>query len=501
MPSQRSGTRLPTRDEQKFIQQEFRLWPIEEDTPQGRRIVTTRNPWQDADDVAKQQKFAGELIQKLRDAVHLKYEQLKSKRQAPVLPMASLQGAADAAKRVVDEAFGDWRAQAVLPPKKQPDPTGPGGKITLRDSSSDADRQTKDTIISARRMAEYLALQDKWAQDLMKAHDFEPNYARATADERRFFKDLMDRFVELDTRLLYECDRLGYNLARPGSGKIFVLPFAEGWDGRDETDGPAMQKKYDVFKHVIHEYIHLLEHPLITPITSQNITVCEGLCEWLTCQVISGLALDDTAIGTADYIKREQKLKDIVQTIERADILQNYPGRAQALGKYLRQYKPAANYAGFVESVEKVAAICGDNGLRAAYFQGHLEYLGLSWAGYWLDGAEMASDGTRSIPAPRDDNLSNIDRLASAIDLPRALIMKYNPELVLSAGAVPKRFFLPGYHGHLAIVVGDDELAETWDQISAQHGVSVKRLREANLCGPEDGVWPRSWLFVPYKEG
>ena len=289
--------------------------------------------------------------------------------------------------------------------------------------------------------------------------------------------------------MLSECDRLGYGSTKPGLFKVFISPFVEGWDGADEKDRSAMQRKYEVFETLIHEYLHVLEHPLIPQATGNSLTVREGVCEWLTCQVINALA----AGGDDD-------LRDIVSTVEGAKILDNVPGRVPALRQFLAQYKPKADYVRYVTAVEKVAGLCGENGMKAAFFQGHVEFFGLWEFGDWRSGIKKMEDGTRYIPNVATERLNSVEAFSKATGLPREKILQYNPELNQAIDKWPEQLYLPGYHVHRTIVVGTD-LVETWQQIAAQHNVTEQRIKPANLM-PDDGEVPiGSWLLVPDREG
>ena len=99
-----------------------------------------------------------------------------------------------------------------------------------------------------------------------------------------------------------------------------MSPLVAGWYGTDEHDQEPMQRKYEVFERLIHEYIHILEHPLIPAATDQSMIFREGVCEWLTCQVISGLVAS-----------KGDELKDIIATVEDEQILRQIPsGRKPA---------------------------------------------------------------------------------------------------------------------------------------------------------------------------
>ena len=195
--SQRTGTKLLTRDDQIIVQKQFQLRPIEASS--GQAGTRRRVPWDDAGNRELQDKFAEALMVKLRDAVQLRYEGLKWKYQANALPMDSLRGAGDAAKKVVDKAFGDWVKQAVLTPadlakQKKFTFTTSGPDPTLIDSTNSTARAKAGQRVSPSDLAAFLAFSDKWVRQLMADHHFETGPA-ATEEEKTFLRErIIPRF-------------------------------------------------------------------------------------------------------------------------------------------------------------------------------------------------------------------------------------------------------------------------------------------------------------------
>lgn len=490
MPSQRIGAKLLAREEQIIVQRKFQLLPVE--APSGQTGVQApgrnRAKWADAGNEEMKEKFAQALMAGLHEAVQHKYDGLKWKLEAKALSMASLEGAGHAAEKVVYKAFGAWVEQAVLTPDEAQKRrafafTTSGAQPTLIDSTNSAARANGDQPVSARDLAAFLVFNDEKVRQLMADHDFQPGPAGTEEEEKFLSERIIAQFTEADNKLLSESDRLGYSSTRPGLGKVFISPVVQGWDGVDETAQPAMQRKYEVFQTLVHEYLHMLEHPLIPQATRQSLPVREGVCEWLTCQVINNLA----AGGDED-------LKDVVRTVEGERVLGDVPGRVGALRAFLAQYRPKPDYAGYVAAVRDVACLCGENGVKAAFFQGHVEFFGLWDDGKWRPGITV----TRWVVNPvTEDRLNSVTKLSAATGLPEDEILRHNPDLVKDIDQWPQQLLLPGYHGHRPIYAGDD--AETWQQIAAQHNVSVERLKRANGI-PDGEVVPGSWLLVPDQE-
>lgn len=495
MASQRSGTKLPTRTEQIAIQKDFHLPPIEEDTAgEVKQAGSQREPWIDANNGSAQDDFAGKLIIELNKAITVKYDGLKWKATAKPLPMDSLLGAGAAAMQVVNEAFAPWIANAVLTKQNLDDQrkfsfTTTGAGATLVDALDVARRTEIGQPVNPDDMLKFLARVDDAVTKLMTEHHFDPD---GSLEEGHFLRDrVLNEVLDKRRPELSECDRLGYSSTRPGLRKAVVTPVPSTpcepeWT--NITDQAPMQRRYEIFETLIHEYIHILEHPVLPAVTGQSTTVHEGVCEWLTCLVISDLV---TAAS-------QERLERIVTTVEGQPLPVPVSVRAQNLRKFLRQYEPKSEYKKFFEAVRRVENITGPNGLKAAFFQGHVEFIGLLWRGGWLPGA-VENGGVRAIRTPRG-NIKSVDGLAEATKLSRASLLQSNPVLGQPSEKWPGQIFLPGYHSHLTITVGDDQ-AEAWDQIGGQHNISEADLKQANLVQGREGVPLGTWLLVPDENG
>jgi LysM domain len=495
MVHQRTNTRLPTRDEQRLIQRELGLPPI--DPPQGQAGgsggETTRTQWTDRGDSVKRADFAKELMTRLEIVTSSKLAEFAWKRDARTLPIKSLWGAEKAAQQAVDATFGEWCKNAVLTPgqrafRQKHAFVGDGARLV--DASDETTREKIGQPINPWDMAAFFTANDPDMRELAAQHHFDPYHG--AADEAEFLRDQVLRpFVDAHRKELYDCDRLGYFSTRPGLGKVIVALEVKDWLAQeDETAQAPMQKKYDVLQSLIHECIHTVEHPLVNDATKGVMPVREGVCEWLTCQVIDRLS--KTGGG---------ELRDIIQAVE-GSVPQ---GREPALRTYLAKYQPKPEYSAYVTAVQQVAsAIGGPNGVQAAYLQGHAEFLGLFPYGMWLDGAEVR-DGERLIPQASLSTVPDMESLIKATGLTESKILQDNPELE-SAGplrqAWPRGVLLRGFHVHGMIEVSDPGkdaavYRESWQQIADQHGITVTELMAANGLSDAQAVPDTFWLLVP----
>lgn len=116
--------------------------------------------------------------------------------------------------------------------------------------------------------------------------------------------------------------------------------------------------------------------------------------------------------------------------------------------------------------------------MKAAYFQGHVELLGLSPTG--APGPTAADADEVEVP----DRVTTIDELATASGVPAADIRSKNPGLAsggdLTAGT---KVQLPGCRLHVVVADAEDPAhvtAETPAMIARQHGIAVADLERSN---------------------
>jgi hypothetical protein len=123
----------------------------------------------------------------------------------------------------------------------------------------------------------------------------------------------------------------------------------------------------------------------------------------------------------------------------------------------------------------------GESGVRAVYFEGHVEYLGVAPDGSALPGLRVAGTPVKvRIPG----SIVGLDDLARRSGVPRATIEHDNPGIT---DVLPGSAVLAGAREHLVVA------GETRGQIAAQHGVSEADLVRANPDIATDVVtnrWP-----------
>ncbi len=235
-------------------------------------------------------------------------------------------------------------------------------------------------------MAKHLVSADEGCKSVMATYKFNP-YTGTAYETQCLSGEVLDSFFKSNTLALEECDRLGYWMANPDRGLVFAPRYLDGWEPSGDYDAPVIRdRKVQAYIRLIHEYIHTLQHPVIPHATGDSHTVKEGVCEYLTTKVMAHLA--EKPAGEFD---------DIAASVEgsRAE------GRGKALQARIQRYQPDADYAPLVANVKQAITVMGgDNGLLAAFFQGHTEYIGRYYYAEWLDGARELPEGGRTCHSP-----------------------------------------------------------------------------------------------------
>jgi len=146
-------------------------------------------------------------------------------------------------------------------------------------------------------------------------------------------------------------------------------------------------------------------------------------------------------------------------------------------------YTIAPDYANYVVHAKHIRDVTlggpgGANAVKAAFFQGHVEYLGFNPDGS-ASTPVAAADADRVTVPPGATNLTALVR-ASGVPAPQ--ITAANPGVPL-APTLPATLHIPGCRDHIVVQASDsagNTARETAAQIATQNGITVPRLRTAN---------------------
>jgi hypothetical protein len=381
----------------------------------------------------------------------------------PRVPIAKLEGPGRAAKRLVDQRYAAWIDVAALPPTAsrhgfQFRGSAPGK--TLFDAFEPADRHATGLDIDPEDVANWISATATAAVSAKTAHNFNPTDPSRGPAERDFLKtEIIDPFVAARHDDLFKFDQFGFAESSPGG---IVAPTvgsttASTAPGPGGMPSPAERElRWSSWQLLTHEYIHTLEHPTFLRARGNNRILFEGFCEMFTKEVL------------LDWIPKASSDAQLRQEVEGGSYP---PPPAGMISKY-----DSGDYADNVRHAENIrdtviGGAGGENAVRAAFFQGHIEYIGLTPAG--TPAAPVASSAQVTIPPA----ITTVAALARAANISAGDILGANPG-VTAAGPLPRQLSLPGAREHRVVVAG--ATPETRAQIAAQNGVEESDLDRAN---------------------
>jgi hypothetical protein len=349
---------------------------------------------------------------------------LKAAEAGPKLPMASFEGPGRAAKRVVDARFGSYTTAAAL--------TAPQvharSIFTFKAGTQLLDRTNPaDFTPDPADVASWIAQTDTLAAAAQKRHNL--NKDRSTLEGDWLFNEVIKPFTSSRTADLKLYDIFGF--ASSGDTILIAptLPSSKAFSNTSPGGGAPSRaerrRRWDMWETLVHEYIHQLEHPAFVEMRGGNRILFEGFCEMFTEEVLTewipkAQADSDSALrGEVEGKNGANLWPDFTK-----DMVRGY-----SAGEY-------ADYAKRAKEIRNVLGAGGENAVRAAFFQGHIELIGLAGSG-----KVAAAPSGAAAPAG----------------------MRFH-RVVAS----------PGVRGPL------DAAIETADQIATQNGVSVAELKAAN---------------------
>jgi hypothetical protein len=220
---------------------------------------------------------------------------------------------------------------------------------------------------------------------------------------------------------------------------------------------------------LVHEYIHTLEHPAFGAASKDRRVMKEGFCELFTKEVL-----------TVEIPKAQGGDVALQKGVEGTDSSGNpWPGFS---GKLVPNYSPGL-YASYLADAERIVAATSREAAKAAFFQGHVELIGL------------APNGTMAAPVPPGSGelvgvpkgIATVLALSVILNSSTAGILAANPGLKADA-ALPATVRVPGVRNHT--LVAAEELrptggvmatkVESPTEIGAQHGLDPNAIIRAN---------------------
>ncbi|MFQ5768511.1 MAG: LysM domain-containing protein, partial [Acidobacteriota bacterium] len=390
------------------------------------------------------------------------------------LPMDQFEGAGRAAKRVVDNRFSRWLQPVALTPTQEAARhnfqfRGSGPNQTLFDSIDPAQRSAAGMSPAGDPLdlASWIAETDTAAETVQASHNFDKN--RSSDEEDFLINEVLNPFVADPTN---NADLIRYDLfggfAIAADQVVAPSTVTAGLSDVSPGSGvpsPAERSaRWEMWKLLVHEYLHKVTHPAFSRAAGRNRIMTEGFTEMFT---------KETLQAELPGAPNDPAIRDEVEGgsfgAPPAGIVGGYsPG---SYGPYLARAENVRDTA--------IGPPGGENAVKAAYFQGHVEFLGLSPAGAALAPRTTPPDEV-DVPA----GITTLAQLSTAANVSEDDIRAANSGLT-AAGPLPARLRVPGAREHLVVearnVVGSPEpTAETKDQIARQNGVLPANLERAN---------------------
>lgn len=391
----------------------------------------------------------------------------------PKLPIAALQGAANAAVEVTDDEYESWYEVVATTPSQTALRSGfqfSQAAGNLLDATDPAARASVGIPLSARSVATWMVKNDDppvppGGVEHMAAHNFNPIEFPPNAEETWLQTNVITPFISplarnADLRLY---DQFGFAL-QPQPGKI-VLPTTVAGSSLAGGGPPNMADRsflWSTWHIAVHEYLHNLEHPTFEKSLSANE---EGFTEYFTKGVTTKIA------------PVAHQNSGLVHKVEGGIFA---PPTTPAL---VGPYTTVPAYVAALAHVENVVKTVpgGDRAIRAAYFQGHTEMLGIDPTTRAFATAPSVAVDSTLVNVPT--GIANLNDLATRSGVPKSEILAANLGLT-AAGPLPPKLKLPGAREHMVVTTfqpaGAVGPSETVEQIAAQNGVSVEALKRAN---------------------
>jgi hypothetical protein len=400
-----------------------------------------------------------------------------------------VQGIAAAASNVLEERYGSVMSAAVRTPaqetaRKSPMKATPGAADqNLFDAYDKAQRKKAIGITDDKKLAfgvAWWALQhDSNCAPHLQSHHLTPGWHPSpTTEEWTFTEALINSFVAQGSN---EADLIDYRLFRwnetTDKGILLLTTFDPADQGGSAVKAER-SRRWTIFSTSIHETVHFRTHPAFDAAAKGRGTMKEGFTEMFA-KDAADPAFTRVRAGS------DEPLRTAVEGSTAAIDKTVIPVSRTVPSKYV----PAWDHA---KAVRKEV---GENAVRASYFQGHVELLGLDPTGADLTGLRA---GGAKLKITKPPGVSTLADLATASGLSVAEIKAANTGIT---DALPATIDLPGCREHIVVSTTDTggiSAVEARKHIAAQHGVDESALIRAN---PGIAVDPASKAWPPLTQG
>jgi outer membrane protein OmpA-like peptidoglycan-associated protein len=329
----------------------------------------------------------------------------------------------------------------------------------------------------------------RFATDILARY----HYSTADAGAEQFRWDVANAYAAAAT-LHAPANRqqlVDYRLTQWNEKSSLGITLLSAFDAGANRAAAERLQRWTIFKTAVHEVLHLNTHPSFSAATRGRGAMMEGFTEMFSISTLNTDVLPAVRAGTREPLRRTVEgllttPSPLAGVITDATTPAQYAEHRAAAERIRDGGTPAGGVA---------HAGIGEAAARAAYFQGHVEYLGLAPDGNPLAGLRPAGAPAQLRIPP---GIAGLNELAQRSGVPRAQIEADNPGI---AAPLPATAVLAGAREHIVVVASTthprsglaESAIETRAQIATQHGVSEADLVRANPDLPTDPAthaWP-----------
>lgn len=391
---------------------------------------------------------------------------MRKLKKAPKIPMERVEGAGKQSKRVVDDVFGSLATSAALT----------SGQSTARSSfgfNKDVDLFdiSKTRTPDAADLASWIAESDAAASAIQLAHNFDKTRSKEAA-----FLDaeILKPFVAANKADLEIYDVFGFAITDTKGQKVVTLP-PESRPSKKKPGTPSDHDRASLWGEwqvLAHEYIHTLEHPAFNAAAQGRRALIEGFCELFTKAVLTKFI----PIAQADS---DAALRGGVEGVDSAG--KPFAGFTP---KLVGNYSSGA-YSSYVAQAEAIRAKTSEEAVRAAFFHGHVELIGLDPDGSKLKTPNSGKPSGPVISPPK--GVTTVFELGMITKTSTAAILAANPPLKADS-PLPGSVVVPGCQLHTVVESQEtgpggrvfDHRSENGGEIAKLYGFTEKDLALAN---------------------
>lgn len=315
----------------------------------------------------------------------------------------------------------------------------------------------------------------RFSTEILAAHHYstqDPGAKEFRSDVARAYALAATLSAPTNTRQLVD-----YRMTQWSETGTKGISLQSGFDPASNHNAELM-RRWQIFSTATHESLHLRSHPAFEAADQGRATMKEGFTEMFTVSTLNTDILPRVRSGGVEPLRRI--VEGAMSTPSpNANIISNRRSPTQYVPH--REAAERIRDGGTPPGGGTAHVGIGEAGVRAAFFEGHVEYLGLNTTGSSLGALPVAGTPVQiRIPS----GITDLNDLASRSGVSRVTIIAENPGIT---NTLPPTAVLSGCREHWVVS------GETRANIAAQNGLSEADLVRANPDIPVNSTtnaWP-----------